>query len=95
MENQSKSNAFRAPGTGAPTRRTLRNAYLSMVSEGARSPAENAAAEKGDPPGRMGAYAFSSMADHANPLEGVTFSRSELSQAPTHNHHADPSFAKP
>ena len=50
--------------------------------------------KKSHPPGRTGAYAFSSMADHANPLEGGTFSRCELSQAPTHNHHADPFFVK-
>ena len=50
--------------------------------------------KKSHPPGRMGAYAFSSMADHANPLEGVTFSRCKLSHPPTHNHHADPSFVK-
>ena len=50
--------------------------------------------KKSHPPGRMGAYDFSSMADHANPLEGVTFSRCELSQAPTHNHHADPFFVQ-
>ena len=49
--------------------------------------------KKSHPPGRTGAYAFSSMADHANPLEGVTFPRSELAQPPTQNHNADPLFA--
>ena len=34
-------------------RRTLGNAYLSMVSEGARSPAENAAAKKKPPSGTL------------------------------------------
>ena len=45
--------------------------------------------KKGDPPGRMGAYAFSSMADHTNPLEGDTLSQCELAQARTQNPHAD------
>ena len=29
-----KINDFRAPGTGAPARRTFKNAYLSMVLKG-------------------------------------------------------------
>ena len=50
--------------------------------------------KKSPPPRRTGAYAFSSMADHANPLEGGTFSRCDLSHPPAHNHHADPLFVK-
>ena len=65
-------------------RRTLRNAYLSMVSEGARSPAENAAAEKRGP---SGTHCRVGVIEHGRP-------RSDLSQAPTHNHHANPFFAK-
>ena len=47
--NQGKINDFRAPGTGAPARRTFKNAYLSMVFKGARAPAGAAAAKKGPP----------------------------------------------
>ena len=78
------------PGAPACTRGAPSTTYpLPLFLKGALSPAENAAAEKGDPPGRMGAYAFSSMDDHANPQEGVTLSRSELTLAPSQNHHAD------
>ena len=41
--NQGKINGFRAPGTGAPARRTFKNAYLSMVFKGARAKSEQKA----------------------------------------------------
>ena len=67
------------PGGPACTRGAPSTTHpLPHFLKGALSPAENAAAEKGDPPGRMGAYAFSSMADHTNPLEGDTLSRTLL-----------------
>ena len=85
------------PGAPACTRGAPSTTHpLPHFLKGALSPAENAARpKKGDPPGRMGAYAFSSMADRTNPLEGDTLSRCELAQAPAQNHHADPFFAKP
>ena len=45
---------FRAPGTGAPARRTFKNAHLSMVFKGAGAPAVAAAAKKGAPSGTRG-----------------------------------------
>ena len=51
MENQFRSNAFRAPSTSAPTRRTLKSAYLSLVWGGALPPAVTATAKKRPPSG--------------------------------------------
>ena len=47
-----KKKDFRGPSTGARARRTLENAYLCMLSDGARAPAGAAAAKK-KTPGRM------------------------------------------
>ena len=60
-------------------RRTFDNAPPFTLSTG-RSLArgERRGEKKEDPPGRMGPYAFSSMADHTNPLEGDTLSRTLL-----------------
>ena len=82
----------RAPACtrGAPSKTHTLQRFLKALSRPRRTPRR----KKGGPPGRTGAYAFSSMADHANPLEGVTFSRCKLSHPPTHNHHADPLFVK-
>ena len=91
-EISEKSMIFWSP---APTRRRGAPSGTHTFAWFRRAPARPRRAprrKKGDPPGRMGAYAFSSMADHANPLEGVTFSQCELAQAPTQNHHADPLF---
>ena len=68
MANQGKTKDFRAPGTGAPTRRTFKNAYLSMVFKGARAPAGAAAAKKGAPSGtqeRVGLF------EHVRPCKSL------------------------
>ena len=49
QEKPLKINDFLLSTTGAHARRTLGNAFLSMVSEGGRSPAVSAAAKK-EPP---------------------------------------------
>ena len=49
-----KINAFLLPTSYAQARRTLGNAYLSMVSEGDRSPPVTAAAKKEAPSGTHG-----------------------------------------
>ncbi len=66
--NPPKINDFRAPSTGAPTRRTLRNAYLSMVSEGAYSPAGSAAAKK-EPP--SGTHESLGLLEHGRPRKSI------------------------
>ena len=59
---------FLVPSTDAQARRTFRNAYLCMVSEGARSPAENAAAKKGGPSGTHGSLC---LFDHGRPRKFI------------------------
>ena len=66
--NQQKKHDFRAPRTGAQARRILRNAYLSMVSEGAHSPAGGAAAKKEPPSGTHGSLC---LFEHGRPRKSI------------------------
>ena len=59
---------FEPPATGAPARRTLRNAYLSMVFKGARAPAGAAAAKKGAP---AGTHEREALFEHARPHKSL------------------------
>ena len=54
LEKTIKNKPFPPLAAAAEARRTLGNAYLSMVSEGARSPARIAAAKKEPPSGTHG-----------------------------------------
>ena len=63
-----KNNDFRAPGTGAPARRTFKNAYLSMVFKGAGAPAVAAAAKKGAPSGTQESLC---VLEHVRPRESL------------------------
>ena len=51
--------------------------------------------KKGHPPGRMGAYAFWSMSDHAETLSLPSASTSETSSSPSYNHHRERNRARP
>ena len=73
--------AFLRPTSYAQARRTLGNAYLSMVSEGARSPARIAAAKKEPPSGTLERVG---VIEHGRPRQ--TIRRCYASHLRSHQH---------